>query len=141
MADEATIQSSLLIRAGNISYQSQPVSFRATVTGRKGPVPGCIRVPITGVSVNFTELVLPSLCRIQNLDVTNFVTVGIWDPNSATFYPVLDLLAGESYVMRLSRFMQSDLGTGSGTDGGSGNRLRLRADTAACNVVIEAFEF
>lgn len=138
MANEATIQNSLNIRAGNINYQGLPTTFRATVTGRKGPTPGAMAASTSGTNVEFGELTTPALCRLQNLDTVNFVEYGIWD--GAQFFPVGELLPGETYVLRLSRNLQEEYGTGTGTTGSAINRLRLKADTAAVNVIVEAFE-
>lgn len=132
MANEATIQSSLNIRAGNIQYQSRPSTFNANVTGRKGPTPGAVRIATTpGTSVLFGELTTPGLVRIQNLDETNFVKWGVW--NGVTFYSLGKILPGESYVFRMSE----DFDAGTGT---SGHEFRIVADTAACVVVVDAFE-
>lgn len=140
MADEAIVRSSLQIKAGNVNYQSQPTAFKADVTGRKGPVPGAIAVSTDGTDVDFGELTTPGLCRIQNLDPTNFVEYGIWEPATSTLYPLGELLPGETYILRLSRNLQEEyLGTGTGTSAPT-NRLRFKANTAACNVVVEAFE-
>jgi hypothetical protein len=138
MANEAVIQTSLNIKAGNISYQCLPITFRATVTGRKGPSPGAVAVAVAGTSIDFGELTTPALCRLQNLDATNFVEYGIWD--GIQFFPLGELLPGESYVIRLSRNLQEEYGTGTGTTGAAANRLRLKANTAAVNVLVEAFE-
>lgn len=140
MANEATVQSGLTIRRGNQTHQTQPNSFRADVSGLGGPTPGTISVPTAGVDVDFSKLTTPGLCRIQNLDTTNYITYGIWDPNGYIFYPLGEVLPGESYVIRLSRIIQSELvGTGYGTDTDV-NRLRIIANTAACMVLIEAFD-
>lgn len=144
MANEATIRSSLQIFKGTdpiqLQYLSRPDSFTATVTGAKGPVPGAIQATIAGVDVDFSELTQPGLCRIVNLDATNFVTWGIWDPEIAKFFPLGEILPGEFYVIRLSRLLSAELGTGAGTTGPNTNKLRLKADTASVNVSVEAFE-
>ncbi len=74
----------------------------------------------------------------MNQDSTNFVEFGIWDGTS--FYPVGRLLAGESYVLRLSPNLGEEYGTGTGTTGEGINTLRFKADTASVNVLVEAFE-
>lgn len=140
MANEAIIRTSLQITKGNLEYRSQPTLFYADVAGTKGPVPGCIEVSTVGTNVDFGELTQPALCRIHNLDASNFVEYGVWDPEGSTFYPLGELLAGDTYVLRLSRNLQEEYGTGTGTTGADTNRLRFKADTAAVNVVVEAFE-
>lgn len=140
MSNEASIKSSLSIVAGNVQYSSKPTAFNADVTGRKGPCPGAFAVTTAGVDCDFSELTTPGLCRIVNLDPTNFVTFGIWDPEGARFYPLGEVLAGETYVLRLSRDIQEEYGTGTGTLGANTNRLRFKADTASVSVSVEAFE-
>lgn len=142
MAQEARIVSSLYIRkaAGNITYQSQPTSFVADVDGSKGPTPGALTVPTGGKIILFNELTTPGLCRLINYDQTNYVTYGIYDPDYDRFYPLGELLPGESYVLRLSRiFRQEYDGTGTGTSPPS-CYFFMKANTAQCNVSVEAFE-
>ena len=141
MADEASIQVSLQIQgSGNLQYRSYPNQFNADVSGNKGPSPGAFQASVDGTDVDLSELNQPALCRITNLDATNFVTVGIWDSSTSTFYPLMELLPGEFYVVRLSRILGGEIaGTGTSTTQ-TGNTLRIKANTAACNVVVEAFE-
>lgn len=145
MANEAQIRSSLQIRktSGSIvvlEYRGQPTSFLADVAGTKGPLPGAMTVSTSGTDVDFSELTTPALCRIMNMDDTNFVTYGIWDPEGNTFFPLGELLPGESFPLRLSRVIEEEFGTGGGTTGPNTNRLRFKADTAALVVLVEAFE-
>lgn len=142
MANEATIQSSLTITKGNLSYQSKPTSFRADVSGTKGPTPGALTVSTVGTDVSFAQLTTPALCRISNLDTTNYLTYGIWDSQTDTFYPLGEVLPGESYILRLSRDLAEEYGTGpgTGTTGLATNNLRLRAYNQPLVAVVEAFE-
>lgn len=141
MSNEAQVVSSLVVRAGKIIY-NQPHSFTADMTGRKGPVPGAMAVSTTGTDVDFSQLTTPALCRLCNLSETNYVEFGIADPETGRFYPLGEILPGESYVLRLSRNLQEEYSTGTGTGsvGPNTNRLRLRANAAECNVQVEAFE-
>lgn len=146
MANEANITCSLTIQKQDgsgrmlIDYNGRPASFRADVTGTKGPCVGSIRVALAGTDVDLSELTTPGLCRIQNQDATNFVEYGIREPGTNTFYPLGEILPGESYVLRLSRNLQEEyVGTGTGTSAPT-NFLHLKANTAACNVLIEVFE-
>jgi len=139
MADEARITSSLFIsNVGKLVYQSQPTAFTADVSTAKGPTPGVVVATTAGVNVDLSVLTVPGFCRIMNLDSTNFVEVGIWD--GSTFYPMLDILAGHFVTVMLSASLGDEFGTGTGTSGPGINRLRVKADTASCNVVVEAFE-
>lgn len=146
MADEATIRSSLQIRKDDgsglvlLDYRSQPTTFEADVSGTLGPTPGAFAASTAGTDVDLTELTTPGFCRLTNQDATNFVTFGIWDPEGNTFFPLGEILPGESYVLRLARDIQAEYGTGAGTIGANTNRLRIKANTAACNVNVEAFE-
>lgn len=138
MANEATVNCSLQIRLGNGMYQSQPSSFRADVSTFKGPSPGAVTVATTGTNIDLSQLVQPGLCRIQNLSDTYLVEVGIHD--GALFHPLLELLAGESYVMRLSRNIGEEEDVpGTGTTGDV-NTLCLRAVGGSAVCLVEAFE-
>jgi hypothetical protein len=138
MTDEATIKASLQIINGNLSYRSYPSDFQADVTGKKGPVPGALTIPVLGTDVSFTELTTPGWCRIANLDETNYVTVGILDPDG-DFYPLLEVLPGEFQIVRLARALGQSWGVGTATID-SGCTLHIQADTAPCIVLVEAFE-
>jgi hypothetical protein len=138
MADEAIVTSQLVINKGHIVYQSQPGSFTADVSGTNGPTPGAVTATVAGTVVSLAQLANPGLCRVMNIDATNFVTVGVDD--GLRFFPLMELLPGESYVFRLSRYLNeefTDTGTGTNADA---NFLMVKANTAACVVVVEAFE-
>lgn len=140
MADEATIITSLQIKVGNLEYQSRPTAFKATVVGEIGPTPGALIIPTTGKDIYFTELDVPGLCRIHNLDDINYVEYGIFDTITGRFSPLGELLPGENYILRLSRNLgEQATGSGTGTTGQE-NYLRFKANGASCTVVIEAFE-
>ena len=140
MSREANITSSLQITKGNLTYQSLPPGFSADVAGAKGPTPGSVSVSTDGTDVDFSQLTTPGLCRIMNQDASNFVTYGTWDPDDSTFRPLGELKPGESFILRLSRQLGQVQGVGVGTVEPTNNTLRLKADTAACNVLVEAFE-
>lgn len=139
MADEAQIRSSLQIDIGNLEYRSNPTAFTADVSGSIGPTPGAFSVAVTGTDVNLSELTTPGLARIMNLDTTNYVSYGAWD-GSSIFFPLGELLPGESFILRLSRDLGKEFGTGTGTTGAPNNTFRFKADTAAVICIVEAFE-
>lgn len=147
MANEAQLRTSLYVRKqaddGTIllEYQSRPSAFAADVSGTKGPVPGAIQVTTSGTDVDFSQLTTPGLCRVMNFDSTNYVEYGIRDPDSRIFYPLGELLPGESFVLRLSRNIQEEYfpSTGTGTTTPA-NKFHFKANTAACSVLVEAFE-
>lgn len=143
MANEATIRSALQIRKVDgvttlMEYNSQPSAFQADVDGTKGPTPGAITVTTSGTNVDLTELTTPGLCRIMNMDTTNYVEVGVKDASTGVFYPLMELLPGESYVFRFSRNVGEEWYSTTGTD--SGNSFHCKANTASVVVLIEAFE-
>lgn len=142
MANEARIVSSLTINSGNLQYVSRPAAFSADVSVANGPTPGAVSCSVNGTDVSFAALARPGLCWVQNLDETNFVTVGVYEPGTGVFYPLLELLPGEGYTIRLSRSVNEQYAgtvTGTGSDAPN-NSVRIKADTAACNVRVEAFD-
>ena len=137
MANEAKASVNLVIDKGNMNYRSTPTDFQVSVTTAKGPSPGAITATVAGVDVDLSELASPGLCRIRNLDATNFVMVGLWD--GTEFYPLFDLGPGEHYLIKLSLYLGYSFGVGTGTTD-AGHTLRIKADTASCVVVVEAFD-
>lgn len=138
MSNEATVSSGLVINKNSLQYQSRPASHRVDVTGTKGPTPGALAVAVTGVNVDLSQLTTPGLCRITNLESSggNYVMVGKYDGTS--FHPLMEVGPGESYVIKLYRYLSAEwVGTGTPADV---NTMRLMADTAAVNVLVEAFE-
>lgn len=128
MANEATVRSSLTVRKGNTSYgPSKPEVFQADVATEFGPVPGVRNIPTTaaGTVIALTGITTPGLARIQNLDDANYVEIG--RQVGGTFYPLLELKPGESCVVRLSRNLTP------------ASDLFARANTLACDVLVEAF--
>ncbi len=140
MADEAEVRGSMSIRTTNLDYRSHPTAFTTDVDGELGPTPGAFTATIAGTNVDLSELTIPGLCVIRNLDPTDYVNVGIWDPELGVFYPLMEVRPGEHWVFRLSRELFTEYGTGAGTVGPNTNQLRIKANTASCAVVVEAFE-
>lgn len=140
MASEATIQCSLQITKGHLSYRSSPTSFQADVNGSRGPSPGAVLVPTAGKDIYFDQLTNPSLCWMQNLDANNTVDVGIFDTITGRFHPLFELRPNEPTRIRLSRDLTEQYtGSGTGTTAPE-NYLRLKARVAACVVIIDAFD-
>lgn len=139
MANEATVRSSLTINKGNVNYTSRPGAFQADVATASGGKPGEITAAVDGTDVDVLSILTdPGLYRIQNLDETNFVRVGI--RVGTTFRSIHRILPGESYVARFDDecgLAMDEPGTGTAADNGV---LNIRADTAACKVLLEAYE-
>jgi hypothetical protein len=140
VSGEAQLQISMRIAKGFLTYQSQPTSFKADVAVAKGQTPGGIVATKAGTDVDLSKLSNPGLCRFQNLDSINTITVGRWDPVTNRFYPMMDLLPGEFYIIRLAKDVTEEYGgTGTGT-GAAPTTLRIKATNTPCNVLVEAFE-
>lgn len=145
MAREARWLSELVVKKaaadGYTDYRSSQQSNvnYADVTGDKGPTPGVIAVSTSGTDVDLSELTTPGLCRMRN-EGASVITYGIWD--GVEFYPLGEMQPGESYVIRLSRFLNQSIGTGSGSTAYDGTTytLRLKAYLATGQAKVEAFE-
>lgn len=144
MANEGRISATLAIR--KLSADGSKVlmdfrrtaSFAVTVSGTKGPVPGSFSVGIGGKIVNLEELGTPGLCWLTNMDATNYVTLGIWDPGIDVYYPMLEIGPGESYPVKLYRHIQEEFTqTGTGTTG-PGNYLFAKAVGGTVVINVEA---
>lgn len=137
------VTSSLQIVQGNLNYQSLPSAFVPTVTfanGPNGPTPGAVTISVNGTDITFSQLTaMGGLCVLQNINSTSTIRVGARDKTSNEFYPIMDLLPGESYVIRLS----ADLGKeelGTGTFSGSNSVLHCKAVGANAILSINAFD-
>lgn len=141
MANEIEFQFSLQIKKSNLEYRALPNSFKANMDGAAdGPTPGTIAVPVApGVNVDLSELSTPGVCVIQNLDTTNYVMGGSYDPENNLFYPLMEWLPGEIWPFRLARDLGEEYATGTGTVGPETNTFRLIAVGGTCNVKVEAF--
>ena len=130
MSSQATVQSSLNLTNGNLQFRSAgPGAFNPTVTGTNGPTPGCVTVPVAGIDIEFSQLTaLGGLGQFYNIDSTNFITVGLRDILTNEFYPFIDVLPGESYVMRLSSKLPMHE-TGTGTFSGSNAVVHAKTNT------------
>lgn len=147
MADEITVNNSLNILVVDpttqeivqLDYQSRPSRFTADMSEIKGPTPGAIEVDTLGVDVDLSQLDDPGMCWLHNMDATNYVEYGIYDPEGVKFFPLGEILPGECYTIRLSRNFGIEYeGSGTGTSAAT-NRLRLKANTASCNVRVDVF--
>ena len=147
MANEITVNSSLRISLGSLDYQSRPTAFKATLLNDAPPAPGRVNCVANVVKVvDLSTMVNPGVCRIQNLgdqaNLSTYVDVGMYDSVSAVFTPMLELLVGESYVMRLSR----NLGEADSVPAPTGTSVSTRAQLALLslgyniNVLVEAFD-
>src|SRR4029077_5655605 len=97
---------------GSLRFPPSPAgTFNADVSTPNpiGPVPGSFVASIFGTDVDLSKLVvLGGLYTVQNQDPINFVTCGIFDPDTRRFYPFRDLLPGEQFADRVSDFYRED---------------------------------
>ena len=145
MANEArvTVGLSILKRSGAVTILDEKYMavFTPTVTGTKGPSPGALTIPVYGKVIPLTELTTPGLCMLRNLDATNYVEWGLYDPQIDQFYPLGEIQPGESYVLRFSRNIREQYeGTGTGTTAVGGVEFFMKANAADVVVSVEAFE-
>jgi hypothetical protein len=151
MANEIQFRSSIIIRkllSGNayFDYRSNPTAFNADLitVNPNGPTPGAIPVTTSGVNVDLSKLTaLGGWCFIQNLDTTGnvFVEYGIYDTLTFRFYPLGELLTGEYTIIRLSRYIQQELGTGTGTGSLAATaKLRLKSHGGSVIARVDAFD-
>ena len=141
MANEISVNSSLVIRKGSLLYQSRP-NFTTNLFGLRGPTPGAQHVTVKGIDVSFSELLYPGgICCILNVDPNNYVNYGVRDTTSNRYWPLGELLPGEGYIMRLSRVLGQDFGTGTGsTASGQTCVFHMKAPNGAADVIVEGFD-
>lgn len=138
MASEARINSGLQIKVGELDYVSRPSAFTADVSAASAPTPGQVTALVTPTIVSLTARSVPGLARVQNLDATNYVEIGTYNSDDGDFQPMLEMLPGESYVVRMSRILGKEV-VGTGTDASTVS-LAMRANTASCICLVEVFE-
>lgn len=146
MSNEITVNSMLSVTkvdsAGRVvqQHQTRPGQFTADMIGLGGGGPGGFTASIYGTEVDVSEVDTPGMCEVSNHDSTNYVILGIYDPQTDVFYPMDEIGPGEQYVKKLWRgLLQEFTGTGTGTTGPT-NQLMIKANTAACKVSVRIFE-
>jgi hypothetical protein len=120
MADEIRISASMAVENGNLSFFQNYGTKNYDQTNIGGPTPGMIEVGTVEESEAFSELTTPGWVTIQNLDTTNFVEWGF----STGVYGGKLMPGDTAGPFRLN----------------ASASLFLKADTAACRVVINALE-
>lgn len=120
MANEIQITAGISVRKGNLVFQEPAVGYSTNMTGTGGPTPGFISVGTTEESTTFPELTNEGWLFMKNLDTTNFVQ---WGFSTAVYGGRLK--AGET----AGPFRMEP-----------GLTLYLKANTAACRVLVYGFE-
>jgi hypothetical protein len=119
MADEITVTASLNVSNGSQLFRFAPAALSVTQTAQGGPTPGYWTVGTTEENNAFPELTTEGWLAMQNLDSTNYVEWGF-----ATGVYGGRLRAGEFAMFRTN----------------PGLTLFMKANTAACKVVVYCFE-
>lgn len=146
MANEATVRTGLSITnvtTAKFNYRSPQQGYTASVTGTNGPTPGGMQVSESGTDLDFSRLTaMGGLFEAINYDLTYRVEIGIYEPATGTFFPFLELLAGESFVGRLSRNVTEQFDgtvTGTGTFA-ENNTVRAKSYGGPVNIFFGAFD-
>lgn len=140
MSNEANVSVGLQIDKDALHYGSNPRSFQADISIGRGPSPAFMIATAAGNAVDLSQLSNPALCWIQNLDDTNFFTLGIRDPETDKFYPMDEWLPGEVFLKRLSRYLGQERDTPTGTSGPETNQLWVQGGGADVPIRFDAFE-
>jgi hypothetical protein len=119
MANEITLNVSMRVLNGAMLEQIQPGTISIDQAAVGGPSPGYVTIGTSEESVTLSELSTLGYCFIQNLGPTNYVEWGF----ATTVYGGR-LKAGEIAVFRFN----------------PGAALFMKANTAACKVIVKAFE-
>lgn len=119
MANEITVSAGLHVLNGNSSFSqpSKSKSFDQAAIG--GPTPGAISVGTSEESTAFPELTTEGWLFMHNNDPTNYVQ---WGFSTGVYGGRLK--AGEYALFRMEPALT----------------LYLKANTAACNVLVYGFE-
>ena len=99
MANEISVTSTFSITNNNLTYSSSE-SFNADQSIQGGPSNGTQQIGTTHETIGVTDITSLGWAVFKNLDNTNYIEVGV--DVSATFYPFLRLLPGETVVVRVS---------------------------------------
>lgn len=119
MANEISASARLRVANGNLKFEYDTGTQTFTQAAVGGPTPGYVTIGTTEESIAFGELGTLGWCLIKNLDATNYVQ---WGPATTVYVGRLE--AGEFALLRLE----------------PGTTLYLKANTAACKVLVYGIE-
>ena len=118
MANEITLKVELQVRNGSLVDTFSIGSQAITQTALGGPTPGYFTLGTAEETLAFGELTNRGVCVIQNLDPTNYIEWGFSTGVYGARVP-----PGQAYVIHLNA-----------------TSLFMRANTAACKVLVKAYE-
>ncbi len=100
MADGITVTHQVTAVKGSMNFDTGGLSFTATQTNGRFSA-GVQDIGTTHEQVVIgSDIVAAGVSSFKNIDATNYVELGV--VVSATFYPLVKLLPGESYPLRLA---------------------------------------
>ena len=120
MPAEIQITAGISVRKGSLTFQEPATTYAIDMTGTGGPTPGFISVGTTEESTTFPELTTEGVLYMKNLDATNYVQWGF----STGVYGGRMKPGETAGPFRME----------------PGLTLFLRANTAACRVLVYGFE-
>lgn len=99
MANEITATSTLRVSNGSLVYNSPQRSNAITMSGDHYSAVGqTIGVTEEALSIN-ADVATLGVAEFTNLDAVNSISIGV--KPASTFYPLIMLKPGESYVVRI----------------------------------------
>lgn len=120
MANEITLTQRLQLANGELLDDNNPGRLQITQSAI-GMFKQVLSIGTTEESVTFTDISTPGICYIKNLDATNYVQ---WGPATTVYQ---------------GRLKASDAPACFRLDNGA-TTLYLKANTAACKVLITVYE-
>lgn len=117
MANEITVTYGLKVVNGALSMNVPASTFKLDQTTARGGGPGSVNVGTTEETIDFGDIA-PGYVLMVNQDATNYVQVGF----ATTDYGFRLLPNGGAALFRME----------------SGATVYVKADTAACNVNVQA---
>lgn len=135
MAGNFSMNNGFNLTNGASQFNSSPRAFNVTQTNVGGPTPGTVTVAASpGTTISLSALTTPGIVQIVNLEPSggNFITFGLWEATGSIFRPFGEVWPGETFNWRFSRSIL--------TANTAADVFRIVADTAACKVLVAAFE-
>jgi len=117
-----TISQTVSVNVNNGDINSQFQKTASITQTNQGHASGCQTIGTTQEVLVVTDISTSGVGYFMNIDATNFVQLGVYV--SATFYPLVRLLAGEVATFRLD----------------TGATIYAQADTASCQLVYKINE-